>query len=626
MSTELPGRIVGVDFGTTVSSLAVTRSDTIELIPNDLGETSTPSAVAIAEDGTPLVGQRAFDLLLRRPDRGVLEVKRLLGHETAAEIGGTPILDVDGIGYAPVDLAAFILRQLREDAEAHLGGSVTRAVLTAPAYLDHSQHAALMQAAAKAGFVVMRVVPEPVAACMGLNLSEEDRSVLVYDLGGGTFDVSVLEYGGGVFEVRAVNGDTHLGGADFDRMLVDYCIDEFRQATGVDLRGNAEALMRIREAAERAKITLSAARNVTVNVPFVSFGTSGPLHLATQVTRTRYHELTHELVVQTIKLTRRALDDAAVSIADVDQLIVVGRAARAPSVGIALQDLFGRPFTTAPDHIVAQGAAAQAAILEGQRKNYLLLDSLPRTLRVQIDSTRTTAVMARHTTIPTRKSLTLTATRPGEPLRVRVMVGESSWVDRNVALLELELPIPSRAKEEPLAVTLTLDIDANSRLTATAEADNRPPVSASLGLRQDVGDIDVASRRASASEWSMLTPGDLPQLPPLADAAARKLPTAQRWLAQTITDLVLTRVGPKASSGQWQRIAQWLKSNPDRPPLPEVLDWNVLRIFDLERELVVDALEQRFRTDLAPVRYCQSIGAMAERLVNTLQSFTAKGS
>ena len=361
-----PAPIVGIDFGTTASVVALHDGDRGVLVTNDLGEPLTPSAVAIAEDGTPLVGRRALDFLVRRPERGVLEVKRLFGREMAKELGGPPVLEIDGISYGPVDLATFVLSKLRTDAEAFVGAPVSRAVLAAPASFDQVQLAELTKAARLAGFEVMRVLSEPVAACLGVKgNSKRDAVTLVYDLGGGTFDVSVVYCGDGVFEVKAVNGDTQLGGADFDREAVDHCLNEFAKTTGIDLRGNATALMRLRDEVERAKIELSTARGTTVTVPFVTFGPSGPIDLNVDLTRDLYNGLTHGLVARTVALTRAAIEDAGETIATIDDIVVVGRAARAPSVRVALQDLFGGVPPAAPDHVVAIGAAAQAAVMNG---------------------------------------------------------------------------------------------------------------------------------------------------------------------------------------------------------------------------------------------------------------------
>ena len=410
------GRIVGIDFGTTTSAVALHRGTTISFLPNDLGETGTPSAVAIGLDGTPLVGQRAIDLLLRRPERGVLEVKRLFGREMIDEVGGPPVLEVDGISYSPVDLAAFVFRKLRIDAESYFGSSIRRAVLAAPAYFDIGQLVALQRAAHLAGLEVMRVIAEPVAACLGVyrGTSKQDVLTLVYDLGGGTFDVSLVECGEGVFEVKTVNGDTHLGGADFDREVVDYCVEEFRIATGIGIRGNATALMRLRHEVERAKIELSTVRLTTIHVPFIVIQPEGPLDLTVELTRVRYNELTHNLVSRSVALTRSAIDDAGVTPATLDDVIVVGRAAIAPSVRVALRDLFGDKRRVAPDHVVALGAAVQAGVLDGTVKDMLLLDTVTNTLRIQVVGGRSVPVIPRNRTIPDRSTVSLTAQHPDQ--------------------------------------------------------------------------------------------------------------------------------------------------------------------------------------------------------------------
>ena len=477
-------RVVGIDFGTTTCAVAIYEEGELRLVPNDLGESITPSAVAIALDGTPLVGSRALEFLLRRPERGVVEPKRLLGREVAKEFGGAVVLEVDGISYRPVDLVALVLQKLRLDASLHFGAAIRKAVLTAPAHFDPTQLAALSHAARLAGWQVLRQLTEPVAACLGEQRRLSDGPMLVYDLGGGTFDVSVVDMTPDVCAVMAVNGDTALGGVDFDRVLVDHCAAEFAATTGIDLRGNAAALIRVREAAEEAKIQLSSAREVTISVPFVVSGPAGALSLDVSLTRTRYNELTHDLVARTIDLTRIALEDSgdtAGRAGDIPALIV-GRATRTPSVRAALDDFFHGRMLAAPDHVVAFGAAVQAGILSGELKDKLLIDVTAHTLRVQIAGGRTEPCLVRHTSIPTIQTLKLAAqTGSQRSMVVQVLCGESSWPEKNLPLLRLDCPLIQQARGQPAQVEVTFDIDANGILRVRA--------SDSTGQRLAVGTV-----------------------------------------------------------------------------------------------------------------------------------------
>jgi len=618
---------IGIDFGTTTCAVAFCDRGTIRLIPNDLGETTTPSAVAIGLDGIPIVGSRALDFLLRRPERGALEVKRLFGREVAKGFGGAVVLEVDGVSYRPVDLAAMVLSKVRADAGAYLGSNVRKAVLAAPAYFDHTQMATLTHAAHLAGLDVMRLLSEPVAACIGerARFGKEDTQIVVYDLGGGTFDVSIVECGEGVLEVKAVNGDTFLGGADFDRVIVDHCVAEFRETTGIDLRGNAAALMRVRDAAEHAKIDLSSTRSATIAVPFISTGPLGPLHMEVDLMRSRYNELTHDLVARTIQLTRATLEDAGCANGTAGvEVLVVGRAARAPSVRAALEDFFACRARTAPDHVVAMGAAVQAGVLDGEMKDVLLLDSTNHTLRLHVAGERTVPVVVRHTTIPTKKTVALAVPQADqENMLVRVVTGESSWPEQVLELFQLNVPCASK-RGKRARIDLTFDIDANSILVVSAkDASGECLARKSIGLRridpQTSHEVDYADERAA---------GRLPSVEdefrggPLPEASYEDIEKVQRWLAESAVALVLRSVEaprfPKAVK-QCRQVQSWLMANP-RAPLPlDILRWSPFHDFAFERELVVDLIEQRLHMDLASMRYCHSIETMAKRLVTTVR-------
>ena len=628
--SDLSGKeapIIGIDFGTTTSVVALHDGDRAVLVTNDLGETGTPSAVAIAEDGTPLVGRRALDFLVRRPERGVLEVKRLFGREMTRELGGPPVLEIDGVSYGPVNLAAFVFSKLRTDTEAFVGAPVRRAVLAAPASFDQAQLVELMKAARLAGIEVMRVLSEPVAACLGVKgNSKRDTVTLVYDLGGGTFDVSIVYCGDGVFEVKAVSGDTQLGGADFDREVVDHCLDEFTKATGVELRGNATAIMRLRDEVERAKIELSTARSTTVSVPFVTFGPSGPIDLNVDLTRALYNGLTHGLVARTVALTRTAIEDAGETVATLDDIVVVGCAARAPSVRVALQDLFGDVPHAAPDHVVAIGAAAQAAVLNGTLEDTLLLDTLTNTLRVQLPGGRSVPVMVRHSTIPTRSRLTLTAQHSKQrTVLVRILAGESSWANRNFALVEAQLPCDVQDAGQA-GVTLLFDVDANSRLsvgTLNGRVSGGTIVSVNLRgtKRQSEAELSELADVTSTREPLLPSYVDDRRLRPMPEASLTSLPRVQCWLADAATSCVLSadRLNPGHEHSddveRARKIRTWLEANPDQELPVDIADWNPFRNFSIEREFLVDLLEQRLDIELTPLRYCRSIATLAERLV-----------
>ena len=608
--------IVGIDFGTSISAVAVHGPRGPELIPNDLGETSTPSAVAFGTEGNILVGQPAVDYLMRRPERGVLEVKRLFGYDVAREFEGNPLLVVDGVAYTPVHLAAFILRKLGQDATLSLQREVNSAVLTAPAYFDQSQFNALMEAAQLAGFYVMRVVPEPVAASMGVNWDPPDwERWLVYDLGGGTFDASVVEGGEGVLEVQAVSGDTRLGGADFDRILVDYCVEAFKNSTAIDLSSDAAALMRLRDAAERAKIELSTARASSICVPFLAFADSKPLHFELEVTRTRYNELTCSLVTKTLDLSIMALEDAGESPATIGRVLVVGRAARAASVDQALSDLFNGRIQRAPDHVVALGAAVEGGILSGRCKDRLLLDTVSHSLRVEVADGRSTPIIVRNTVIPTRRSEHLTASGAGGRLPLKILAGESSWADKNLLLAECEVVMPGEHRQ----VELVLDIDANSSLgiavrdCATDEDVFRKKVEL---RRENRGWLVNQSQKGPPGRWATscrLAPSQrFPKARPLT------IDTVARWVAFTAAEFVLSTVGPTASQGWWLRLWEWLVAHRGEPAAPEFTIEVVFDVFSLQRELLIDILEQETGVSLDHARYSGSIRSLTEKLVTTL--------
>ncbi len=619
-------RVVGIDFGTTTCAVACFSEGAVRLIPNARGDSTTPSAVAIGFDGTPLVGRSALDFLLQRPERGVVEPKRLLGHQIAQHFGGAVVLEVDGVSYRPEDLAALVLRQLRSDVAAFFSADVRKAVLSAPAYFDPSQHAALSESARLAGWEVQRIIAEPVAACY-VGRVDRDGTVLIYDLGGGTFDVSVVDADDGVLEVKSVSGDTALGGVDLDRVIVDYCVDAFAAHTGVDLRNDGAALLRIRDAAERAKIDLSSVTETRVSVPFITAVRGQPLHLDIGLTRARYHELTHALVARTIQLTREALDDAGRQASDVS-VLVVGRAARAPSVRWALEDLFGRRLPISSDDIVARGAAIQAGVLAGTVKDVLLLDVTAHALRVQVAGNRSVSVLPRHAAFPTKRRTCFIAPVGETPtILVRVLGGESSWPARNVPLLQFEIPNVTQRSNERSRICLVFDIDANGILLVTAGDEQGAPMGhGQVGLRAAVpANVTPGTRDGSRMvlESSLPSEEDPWILTPLRHSAFSDVRAVQRWLAENavtreaknlqtiIAKDPATALAPKQRLAVVEEFAAWLRQNAGVNRAIE--EWRP----DCSAELV-DLIGHRFGTELPVVRRPQSIAAMAEevRLLN----------
>jgi molecular chaperone DnaK len=621
--SQLPptSSFIGIDFGTTMSSVAVEHEGEVELIPNNFGETSTPSAVAIATDGTVLVGQHAVNLLMQRPERGVLEVKRLFGDDLLKEFGGPPVLVVDGAAYTPLHLAGFIFRKLREDAESYLQRAVRDSVLAAPAYFDASQCGDLVRAAQLAGLRALRVIPEPVAACMGvMRAAKDDVCALVYDLGGGTFDASVVEVSDGVFEVKAVNGDTRLGGADFDRTIVDYCVEVFRDRTGVDISHDPIALMRIRESAERAKIALSSVRASTISVPFIAASGARSLHLNVELTRTRFNELTHALIEQTEYLSRAAVEDAGLTTSEIQKVLVVGRAARASGIHQALEDIFEHRLQAAPDHVVALGAALQGGVLSGDVKNWLLLDSLAHTIRVQVVGGRSIPLLVRNKSIPYRVELTLRAQGPEQTkMVVLILAGESSWASQNLPLVNLRVDCVT-----PLAsyghLVLRLEIDANSVAEVTVRGmDGSLKAKEICSLRGNSQDRVPPRQQPAPPEEALLPAAIYPvRFGSFPNPEGVDVLLAQRWLSRTLTELILKGGHAGTARGRFGQMKAWLRANPHSPVPADFADDRMLQIFDIERELMVDALEQRFRMDLTAVRYCSSINSMAQGLVRSL--------
>ena len=459
------GKIIGIDLGTTNSCVAVMEGGEPVVIANSEGSRTTPSVVSFQADGERLVGQVAKRQAITNPDKTIISIKR--------EMGTSHKTKIDDKEYSPQEISAMILQKIKSDAESYLGEKVTQAVITVPAYFNDAQRQATKDAGKIAGLEVLRIINEPTAASLayGLDKTEQNEKILVYDLGGGTFDVSILELGDGVFEVLATNGDTRLGGDDFDNKIMDYIADTFKSENGIDLRNDKMALQRLKEAAEKAKIELSSSTQTNINLPFITADATGPKHIDMNLTRAKFNELTADLVQRSIEPMKKALADASLSINDVDKVILVGGSTRIPAVVEAVKNFTGKEPSKGvnPDECVAIGAAIQAGVLTGEVKDVLLLDVTPLTLGIETAGGISTPLIERNTTIPTKKSQIFSTYADNQTsVDINVLQGERQMAADNKSLGRFNLSGIAPAPRGIPQIEVTFDIDANGIVKVSA--------------------------------------------------------------------------------------------------------------------------------------------------------------
>ena len=490
------GKIIGIDLGTTNSCVAVMEGGEPVVISNSEGARTTPSVVSFQANGERLVGQIAKRQAITNPDRTVISIKRHMGTNYK--------VNIDGKDHSPQEISAMVLQKIKADAEAYLGESVTQAVITVPAYFNDSQRQATKDAGRIAGLEVLRIINEPTAAALayGLDKMDSNEKIFVYDLGGGTFDVSILELGDGVFEVLATNGDTKLGGDDFDERIMNYIADTFKTENGIDLRNDKMALQRLKEAAEKAKIELSSSMQTNINLPFITADATGPKHIDMNLTRAKFNEITHDLVQRTIDPMKKALADANLSLSDVHKVILVGGSTRIPAVVEAVKNFTGKEHSKGinPDECVAIGAAIQAGVLTGEVKDVLLLDVTPLTLGIETLGGVATPLIERNTTIPTKKSQTFSTAADGQTsVEIHVVQGERQMAADNKTLGRFTLSGIAPAPRGIPQIEVTFDIDANGlvKVSAVDKATNKEAnitITASTNLSEE--EVEKAVKEA----------------------------------------------------------------------------------------------------------------------------------
>ena len=459
------GKIIGIDLGTTNSCVAVMEGGEPVVITNSEGARTTPSVVSFQASGERLVGQIAKRQAITNPEHTIISIKREMGTDHKTKI--------DDKTYSPQEISAMILQKIKADAEAYLGEPVTQAVITVPAYFNDAERQATKDAGRIAGLEVLRIINEPTAASLAYGLDKTDHSekIFVYDLGGGTFDVSILELGDGVFEVLSTNGDTHLGGDDFDQKIIDYIANDFKSQYGIDLRNDKSAVQRLKEAAEKAKIELSSSMQTNINLPFITADATGPKHIDMNLTRAKFNELTHDLVQRSIEPMKKALSDAGLSISQIDKVILVGGSTRIPAVQEAVKNFTGKEPSKGvnPDECVAMGAAIQAGVLTGEVKDVLLLDVTPLTLGIETLGGVATPLIERNTTIPAKKSQVFSTAADGQTsVEIHVVQGERQMAADNKTLGRFTLSGIAPAPRGIPQIEVTFDIDANGIVKVSA--------------------------------------------------------------------------------------------------------------------------------------------------------------